>query len=85
MPLGINGKAEAFRVEAASKTPCGRAPGYRSNGNAGTLGGVGNYGYNWTSMVNGTNGMNLSFHVTWLNPGGAYYRSYGYLLRCLSE
>ncbi|WP_294592767.1 hypothetical protein [uncultured Rikenella sp.] len=64
------------------------APGFRDAGNNGRLGAltdVGNYGYSWASTVGGTNGMHLGFSVAWLNPSTAYYRAYGFQLRCLSE
>ncbi|WP_304708326.1 hypothetical protein [uncultured Rikenella sp.] len=47
--------------------------------------GIGNVGYSWSSSVNGTNGMYLSFYTTWLNPSLAHNRSYSFQLRCLSE
>ena len=37
------------------------------------------------TAVSGTNGMHLSFNVTWLYPSGADSRAYGFQLRCLSE
>ena len=67
--------------------PSGTAPGYRHY-ISGEPGGVGYYGYSWastTSGVSGANGMGLGFCVTWLSPSGAYGRSHGFQLRCLSE
>ncbi|WP_300829057.1 hypothetical protein [uncultured Rikenella sp.] len=46
---------------------------------------VGNHGFSWSSTVSGTNGMYLNFFVTWLGPSSAYYRAYGFQLRCLSD
>ncbi|WP_300727912.1 hypothetical protein [uncultured Rikenella sp.] len=46
---------------------------------------VGNGGYSWASTVSGSNGMNLNFGVTWLNPSSAHNRGHGFQLRCLSE
>ncbi|WP_300730511.1 hypothetical protein [uncultured Rikenella sp.] len=60
------------------------APGYR-NRDTGAPNGVGDRGYSWSSTASNTYGMSLSLHVTWLHPYGAYGRSYGYQLRCLSE
>ncbi|WP_294596478.1 hypothetical protein [uncultured Rikenella sp.] len=45
----------------------------------------GNRGYSWSSTARGTNGMNLRFDMTWLNPCNADSRAYGFQLRCLSE
>ncbi|WP_299457633.1 hypothetical protein [uncultured Rikenella sp.] len=59
------------------------APGYRHR-DTGALNNVGNNGYSWSSTVSGTNGMNLNFNVTWLNPSNANNRAYGFQLRCLS-
>ena len=59
------------------------APGDR-NRDTGALNNVGNNGYSWASTVSGTNGMNLNFNVTWLNPSNANNRAYGFQLRCLS-
>ena len=64
------------------------APGFRDAGYNGRLGGlvsVGHYGYSWSSTVSSTNGMNLTFGVTWLIPSTSDYRGYGFQLRCLSE
>ncbi len=60
------------------------APGYR-HPTSGAPGGVGNDGYSWSSTVSGTNGMNLHFYVTGLNPSYALSRGFGLQLRCLSE
>ncbi len=60
------------------------APGFRLSA-SGALNSVGYNGYSWASTVSGTNGMHLSFNVTWLYPSSAYYRAYGFPLRCLSE
>ncbi|WP_298081259.1 hypothetical protein [uncultured Rikenella sp.] len=60
------------------------APGYRSR-DTGALSNVGSYGCSWASTVSGTGGMSLGFYVTWLYPSNAYYRAYGFQLRCLSE
>ncbi len=59
------------------------APGYRHR-DTGALNNVGNNGYSWSSAVSGTNGMNLNFNATWLNPSNANNRGYGLQLRCLS-
>ena len=60
------------------------APGYRHRG-TGVLGGVGSYGYSWSSAFGNTDGMRLFFYVTGLNPSYASNRATGYQLRCLSE
>ena len=73
-----------LKVEAANKTPCGRAPGYRYR-DTGALGSVGSSGCNWASTVSSIHGMYLGFDVTNLGPSSAYSRSYGFQLRCLSE
>ncbi len=75
---------EAFRVKAAIKTPCGRAPGYRSN-STGTLYGIGEGGYSYSSSVNGSKGMYLGWDATWLLSNNANNRGHGLQLRCLSE
>ncbi len=60
------------------------APGYRHHVD-GALYGIGSGGYSWASAVNGSDGLHLGFYMTWLIPSGAYYRVYGFQLRCLSE
>ena len=60
------------------------APGYRSL-NTGTLSDVSNSGFSWCSATSGIHGVYLNFGVTWLNPGLANNRAYGFQLRCLSE
>ena len=64
--------------------PCGTAPGFRSYA-SGIPVSVGQAGCSWASTVSGTNGMHLSFHVTYLYPGSSLNRAYGFQLRCLSE
>ncbi len=76
--------ARLVRVEAASKTPCGRAPGYRERTN-GALSGIGYYGYSWASTVNDIHSIYLGLSVTWLNTSYSNSRAYGFQLRCLSE
>ena len=75
-------------VEAASKTPCGRAPSNRFHGE-GTPASVGSSGYGWlaTSFKSGGHyrGMYLNFYTTALYPINADARAYGFQLRCLSE
>ena len=71
-------------VEAANRTSCGCAPGFRPR-ETGDLVNVGNYGFSYSSSVSGSNGVYLSFHVTHLNPSHADSRAYGFQLRCLSE
>ena len=60
------------------------APGCR-NGTTGVPGGVGSYGYSWSSAVSGTGGVFLDFYSTWLNPSSADGRAYGFQVRCLQE
>ncbi len=62
----------------------GLSPGYRWYPD-GALGGVGNNGYSWSSSVSGTNGMNLDFNATWLNPSNANNRAHGFQVRCLQH
>ncbi|WP_297831433.1 hypothetical protein [uncultured Rikenella sp.] len=69
---------------ALSLGPNGPAPGYRSL-NTGTLSDVSNSGFSWCSATSGIHGVYLNFGVTWLNPGLANNRAYGFQLRCLSE
>ncbi len=76
MSLGINGWGRR-----STNYP---APGFRANGN-GALSYVGNAGYNWSSAVSSTDGMNLNFRVIWLYSIYANNRGYGLQLRCLSE
>ncbi|WP_298080725.1 hypothetical protein [uncultured Rikenella sp.] len=59
-------------------------PGSRGCGE-GAFWNVGRNGYIWASTFDGTNGMHLHFHVTWLGPGNASYRAYGFPLRCLAQ
>ncbi|WP_294600442.1 hypothetical protein [uncultured Rikenella sp.] len=64
------------------------APGYRDFGRTGWKGiarDIGYNGYSWSSAVSDTGGMNLDFHVAWLNPSYASGRANGFQLRCLSE
>ncbi|WP_298081045.1 hypothetical protein [uncultured Rikenella sp.] len=75
---------KAFRVEAASKTPCGPALGYRTTSSGGP-GGVGHSGFSYSSSVSGSNGVYLSFYTQHLNPSHADSRAYALQLRCLSE
>ncbi len=81
---GWSGRVGPVRVEAASKTPCGLAPGFRSLASGG-LSYVGNGGFSYSSSVSGSNGVYLDFYVTGLNPSYAYLRAYGLQLRCLLE
>ncbi|WP_299456961.1 hypothetical protein [uncultured Rikenella sp.] len=46
---------------------------------------VGTYGFSYSSSVSGSNGVYLSFSVTYLHPSDAYHRCHGLQLRCLSE
>ncbi|WP_294598202.1 hypothetical protein [uncultured Rikenella sp.] len=46
---------------------------------------MGNYGYSWSSAVNGTYCVFLLFRSTELGPSYVHYRGYSYQLRCLSE
>ncbi len=67
-----------------SKTIHLSAPGYRSN-STGTLYGIGEGGYSYSSSVNGSKGMYLEWDATWLLPNNANSRGHGLQLRCLSE
>ena len=58
------------------------APGYRHR-DTGALTNVGNNGYSWSSSVSSTNGMNLNFNSSWLNPSNTNNRAYGFQVRCL--
>ncbi len=60
------------------------APGYRGH-DAGVQRNVGNSGDGWSSTAGSTNGVYLSFYMTWLNPGYTNFRAHGFQLRCLSE
>ncbi|WP_294593929.1 hypothetical protein [uncultured Rikenella sp.] len=46
---------------------------------------MGSGGYSWSSRVSGNLGIHLDFRMTWLNPGTANGRGFGFQLRCLSE
>lgn len=64
------------------------APGYRDGGyNAmyGALGGISSEGTLWGASTHNTNGVRLYFDTRVLSPNTWHYRSYGFLLRCLSE
>ena len=66
----------------------GFAPGYRDFGREGFEGvarSVGNNGYSWSSTVSGTNGFNLNFNSTWLDPSNAHNRGHGFQVRCLQH
>ena len=86
MPLGTRTGPLWLQVgvEAASKTPCGCAPGNRY-AYSGALLSVGLSGYNWSSTISSVNGMHLGLSVPWLVPSGTNGRGYGFQLRCLSE
>ncbi|WP_300681735.1 hypothetical protein [uncultured Rikenella sp.] len=60
------------------------APGYRGY-TSGAPGGVGSYGYSWSSAVSGIYGRFLWFHTQDLGPSDTDYRAHGRQLRCLSE
>ncbi|WP_297830149.1 hypothetical protein [uncultured Rikenella sp.] len=77
-------RVEAFGVEAASKTPCGRAPGFR-DALSGGVGGSANHGYSWSCSTDKINCVYLHFYTLDLSPTNAYYRAHGFQLRCLSE
>ncbi len=80
-----NEAGRLFGVEAISfRVPSGTAPGYRSLA-SGTPGGVGNVGYNWSSMVSGIYGRFLWFTAQDLGPSSTGNRADGRQLRCLSE
>ncbi len=83
---GLRGRlrVEAFGVEAASKTPCGRAPGFR-DALSGGVGGSANHGYSWSYSTDESNCVYLHFYTLDLSPTNAYYRAHGFQLRCLSE
>ena len=86
---GVGPKAETQnRVEAASKTPGVPASGYRYY-TSGVLGGIGHYGYSWSSTTNrtvsGIYGRFLWFNSQGLDPSDANDRATGRQLRCLSE
>ena len=70
--------------EAASKTPSGRAPGYRPR-STGELWAVGNNGYSWSSTISSIQGMYLALECGMLDPVHIDSRAYGLQLRCLSE
>ena len=81
-------RAGTIRVEAANKTPGGRAPGFRDAGDnrrLGALCSVGHSGHSYSSSVNGTVGVFLDFYAHSLNPSNAHNRGHGLQLRCLSE
>ncbi|WP_297624462.1 hypothetical protein [uncultured Rikenella sp.] len=42
-------------------------------------------GDSWSASVKETNGMNLNFRSTYLDPDNAGLRGHGLPLRCLSE
>ena len=75
-------------IEAASKTPGVPASGYRYY-TSGVLGGIGHYGYSWSSTTNrtvsGIYGRFLWFNSQGLDPSDANDRATGRQLRCLSE
>ncbi|WP_300829260.1 hypothetical protein [uncultured Rikenella sp.] len=85
-----NGRLYKVTNDGTAGTPLAwyPAPGFRDGGIYGRLGAlthVGYGGYSWASTVSSTDGMHLYFHVTWLYPGFANGRGYGFQLRCLSH
>ena len=59
--------------------------GYRYYSSAGVLS-QGSYGSYWSSSRNNTNyAYYLSFYSTALNPQNAYYRAYGFSVRCFKN
>ncbi|WP_297627433.1 hypothetical protein [uncultured Rikenella sp.] len=60
------------------------APGFREH-SSGAQKSNGNHGFSWSSSFSGTSGVYLTFDVTYLLPGRADSRAYGFPLRCLSE
>ncbi len=85
MCSGVGPKAETQnRVEAASKTPCVPAPGFRAF-DEGALWHVGNRGFVWSSAASGIYGLDLSFNSQGLYIGYPDYRAHCFPLRCLSE
>ncbi|WP_294593884.1 hypothetical protein [uncultured Rikenella sp.] len=49
------------------------------------MGGIGGEGTTWSASTNSSNGVRLYFDVMILNSNTSHHRSYGFLLRCLSE
>ncbi|MBF0647881.1 hypothetical protein IR083_03490 [Dysgonomonas sp. GY75] len=59
------------------------ASGNRNN-NTGTLNNVGTNGYYWSSSPNGTNGYNLNFNSSNVNPSDNNNRANGLTVRCIA-
>jgi uncharacterized protein (TIGR02145 family) len=55
------------------------------NHSSGSLYGQGGSGNYWSSSPSGTNAFYLYFTSTGVNPAGAYYRAYGFSVRCLKD
>ncbi len=60
------------------------AAGGRNYGDA-SLGGLGAYGYYWSSSVTGTNAFDLYFSSSAVNPASNGVRAYGFTVRCLKD
>jgi hypothetical protein len=56
-------------------------PGNRNNSN-GDVNNEGSNGYYWSASVNGTNGRNLNFNSSAVNPDNSNNRAYGFSVRC---
>ncbi len=70
------------------RVPSSTTPGFRDYGRTNVEGVArfsGDYGYNWSSSVDATNGMCLYFYSTWIDPCRAFNRAFGHQLLCLSE
>ncbi len=66
------------------RVPNGTAPGFRETA-SGALNYVGNDGFCYSRSGSGGYGVYLNFGMTELSSSSAYYRGYGFQLRCLSE
>ena len=66
------------------RVPNGTSPGFRETA-SGALNYVGNDGFCYSRSGSGGYGVYLNFGMTELSSSSAYYRGYGFQLRCLSE
>ena len=76
--------APAGRFTGPVRVPSGTAPGFRETA-SGALNYVGNDGFCYSRSGSGGYGVYLNFGMTELSSSSAYYRGYGFQLRCLSE
>ena len=77
-----------FSCVASRNREAAPAPGFRDAGSTkgyGTLFGVGDYGFSWSSFASGDDACRLNFYGGGVYPQNNGCRAYGFQLRCLQE